>query len=82
MGAPWRQWPAAYGEGNAIYRREAAGCDRGEWPRRRDRRAGDPDRSAGRWDSTGGRAHGRAPEETDAARAPRWIDGAVPCACA
>ena len=21
MGTPWRQWPAAYGKGNSIYRR-------------------------------------------------------------
>ena len=28
MGTPWHRWPAAYGKGNAVYRRYADGYDR------------------------------------------------------
>ena len=36
MGTPWRRWLAAYGKGNAVYRRYADGYDRASgrtgWP--------------------------------------------------
>ena len=55
-GADGHQLPAAYGKGNAVYRRSADECDRGVWPRRLACRQTNPDRSAVRRDGTIGRA--------------------------
>ena len=56
-GAPWRQWPTKYGQWNSVYRRWAAWCDRGVWPRRMAYLQADPDRFAVRLDSAVVRAH-------------------------
>ncbi len=48
-------------QGNSVYRRWAAWCDRGVWPRRMAYLQADPDRSAVRLDST----VGRAPKQKD-----------------
>ena len=55
-GTPWRRWPAAYGKGIPVYRRWATGCARGVWPRRMAYLQAKPELSAGRRDSTVGRA--------------------------
>ena len=44
--APWRQWPARYGQWNSVYRRYAAWCNRGLWARRMPSAQADPDLSA------------------------------------
>ena len=54
---PWRQLPTKYGKWNSVYRRWAAWCDRGVWPRLMAYLQADPDLSAVRRDSTVVRAH-------------------------
>ena len=78
MGAPGRAWPPAYGKGNSVYGRYAAGCNQGIWPRLLAHLQAQPDLSAVRLDSTiaartGARAAGAplcakqaAPESTRA----------------
>ena len=56
MGTSWGLWPAEYGKGNSVYRRWAAWCDRGVWPRLMAYLQTDSDRSTVRRDSTVGRA--------------------------
>ena len=56
-GAPWRQWPAAYGQWNSVYRCFAHWCGRGVWPHLMVYLQADPDLSAGLLDSTVVRAH-------------------------
>ncbi len=58
-GTPWRRLPAAYGKGNSVYRRWAAWCARGVWPRRMAYLQAKPELSAGLLDSTVGRARVR-----------------------
>ncbi len=65
-GASWRRLPPAYGKGNSVYRRLAHECKRGVWPRRMTYRQAKPELSAGRRDSTVGRARergGRVPKQ-------------------
>ena len=56
-GASWRRLPPEYGKGNSVYRRWAAWCARGVWPRRMAYLQADSELSAGLRDSTVVRAH-------------------------
>ena len=65
-GAPWHQWPSAYGKWNSVYRRFAHGCERGVWPRLMAHLQAKPELSAGLLDSTVVRAHASAPTQKGA----------------
>ena len=56
-GASWRRWPPEYGKWHSVYRRWAAWCARGVWPRRMAYLQADSELSAGLRDSTVVRAH-------------------------